>query len=113
MRMPIAMIHLDVDGGDRRALHHGRQRRRPAVSPASSTSTRTCARSGRSAPCQRRGRKGLIGVSAMSDALIGMIGPWAERLYAVEPAGVATSTPSATSSGSRTSPSISRRKRAA
>ncbi len=36
--------------------------------------------SGRSAPRQRRGRNGLIGVSASSGALIGMIGPWAERL---------------------------------
>ena len=29
---------------------------------------------------QRRGRNGLIGVSAISDALIGMIGPCTERL---------------------------------
>jgi len=36
--------------------------------------------SGNSAPRQRRGRNGLIGVSAISCALIGMIGPWAERL---------------------------------
>ena len=65
----------------------------------------TRARSGSSAPRQRRGRNGLIGVSASSEALIGMIGPCAERLYAVEPAGVATSTPSAISSGSRSLPS--------
>ena len=36
--------------------------------------------SGSSAPRQRRGRNGLIGVSASSGALIGMIGPCAERL---------------------------------
>ena len=49
----------------------------------------TLARSGNSAPRQRRGRNGLIGVSAKSGAPIGMIGPCAERLYAVDPAGVA------------------------
>src|SRR2546426_517162 len=38
----------------------------------SSTSTRTRAPSGRSAPRQRRGRNGLIGVSAISGALIGV-----------------------------------------
>src|SRR5215813_8407252 len=39
----------------------------------SSTSTRTRALSGRSAPRQRRGRNGLIGVSAISGALNGKI----------------------------------------
>ena len=47
---------------------------------ASRTSMETTARSGSSAPRQRRGRNGLIGVSASSAAPIGMIGPWAERL---------------------------------
>ena len=46
----------------------------------SSTSMVTRALSGSSAPRQRRGRNGLIGVSANSGALIGMIGPCAERL---------------------------------
>ena len=41
---------------------------------------RDLARSGSSAPRQRRGRNGLIGVSASSGALIGMIGPCADRL---------------------------------
>ena len=40
----------------------------------------TRARSGSSAPRQRRGRNGLIGVSANSGASIGMIGPCTERL---------------------------------
>ena len=40
----------------------------------------TRALSGSSAPRQRRGRNGLIGVTASSEALIGMIGPCAERL---------------------------------
>ena len=71
----------------------------------SSTSTLIFALWDSSAPRQRRGRNGLIGVSASSCALIGRIGPCAERLYAVEPAGVATSTPSQTSSSSRTVPS--------
>ena len=48
-----------------------------------------CTLFGSSAPRQRRGRNGLIGVSASSGALMGRIGPWADRLYAVEPAGVA------------------------
>ena len=62
---------------------------------ASMISIVTFALFGSSAPRQRRGRKGLIGVSASNGALIGMIGPCADKLYAVEPAGVATRTPSA------------------
>ena len=42
---------------------------------ASSTSKRIFALLGSSAPRQRRGRNGLIGVSASSGALIGRIGP--------------------------------------
>ncbi len=68
----------------------------------SSTRKRIVLRSGSSAPRQRRGRKGLIGVSARSLESSGRIGPLAERLYAVDPAGVATSTPSQTSSLIRT-----------
>ena len=40
----------------------------------------TLALSGNNAPRQRRGRNGLIGVSAINEALIGMIGPCADRL---------------------------------
>ena len=47
---------------------------------ASKTSTVTLALSGSSAPRQRRGRNGLIGVNASSGALIGMIGPCTDRL---------------------------------
>ena len=61
----------------------------------------------KSAPRHRRGRKALIGVRARMFEPRGMIGPWAERLYAVEPAGVATMMPSQTSSGRRLTPSIS------
>ena len=46
----------------------------------SSTSIVTRALSGNSAPRQRRGRNGLIGVSARSGAPIGMIGPWTDKL---------------------------------
>ena len=64
----------------------------------------TCAVSGRSAPRQRRGRNAEIGVSAKRRASSGRIGPLAEKLYAVDPAGVAASTPSAINSGSRSVP---------
>ena len=46
----------------------------------SSTSTEICAALGSRAPRQRRGRNGLIGVSANSGASIGRMGPCAERL---------------------------------
>ena len=46
----------------------------------SSAVTQMRALFGSSAPRQRRGRNGLIGVSASSGALMGRIGPWAERL---------------------------------
>ena len=58
---------------------------------ASNTSILTFAASGRSAPRQRLGRKAEIGVNARSGASRGNMGPLAERLYAVDPAGVATS----------------------
>ncbi len=54
---------------------------------------------GSKAPRQRRGRNALIGVNGSRLAESGTIGPWADRLYAVDPAGVDTSTPSQISSG--------------
>ena len=57
------------------------------------------------APRQRRGRNALIGVSARIFAFIGIIGPCAERLYAVLPAGVERRTPSQASSLSLSLPS--------
>ena len=48
----------------------------------------------------------LIGVSGNRFADSGTIGPCADRLYAVEPAGVEISTPSHDNSASRTRPSI-------
>ena len=107
------MVHADID--PLHAAHlvvvgDGRDR---ALGGARSISIVTWALSGNSAPRQRRGRNGLIGVSASSGAPIGMIGPWTERLYAVEPAGVATRMPSATSSASRSLPSTRMRSRAA
>ena len=74
-----AVIHLDADRADRPhfvVVGDGGNR----AFSGSSTSTRTRAVSGRSAPRHRRGRNGLIGVSAISGAVIGMIGPWTERL---------------------------------
>src|SRR3954465_7079436 len=61
-------------------------------------SKRTVALLESNAPRQRRGRNGLTGVRAKSGASRGRIGPWAERLYAVDPAGVAIMTPSQFSS---------------
>ena len=46
----------------------------------SSTSKRILAPLGSSAPRQRLGRNGLIGVSVSNGALMGRMGPWAERL---------------------------------
>ena len=46
----------------------------------SNTSIEICTLLGSSAPRQRRGRNGLIGVTARSGALIGRIGPCADRL---------------------------------
>src|SRR6185437_3135595 len=69
------------------------------------TSNRTLALLGSKAPRQRRGRNALIGVRGNRLADSGTIGPWADRLYAVEPAGVEISTPSQESSASRTRPS--------
>src|SRR6266702_1921513 len=51
----------------------------------SSTSMTTKAVFGSRAPRQRRGRNAQIGVSASSAALIGRIGPCAERLYGMDP----------------------------
>src|SRR5882724_982083 len=56
------------------------------------------------APRQRRGRNGLIGVIASTSAPSGRIGPCADRLYAVDPADVQTSTPSHMSSSIFTAP---------
>ena len=64
----------------------------------------TAVSSGKIAPDHRLGRKGLMGVSASIRAWNGRIGPRAERLYAVEPAGVATRIPSQASSGKATRP---------
>ena len=60
---------------------------------------------GSSAPRQRLGLNALIGVSASRSLPSGMIGPAADRLYAVEPAGVATITPSHIISSIRGTPS--------
>src|SRR6185312_8028018 len=70
--------------------------------PGSRMRSVTWVRCGRIAPRQRRGRNGLIGVSASTFASSGRIGPCADRLYAVEPAGVATMMPSQTRLGSLT-----------
>src|SRR5690606_21767344 len=67
----------------------------------SSTSKRTSVSALRMAPRQRRGRNAAIGVSAIVCEPSGRIGPCAEKLYAVLPAGVATITPSQISSSSR------------
>src|SRR5690606_5312039 len=67
----------------------------------SSTSNRTSVSALRIAPRQRRGRNAAIGVSAMVCDPSGRIGPCAEKLYAVLPAGVATITPSQISSSRR------------
>ena len=50
------------------------------------------------APFHLLGLKALIGVRARTFESMGKIGPCAEKLYAVLPAGVATRTPSQTSS---------------
>src|SRR5690606_18175379 len=68
------------------------------------TSSRTTESAGTSAPGQRRGRNAEIGVIGRTFAFSGKIGPPAEELYAVEPTGVETMTPSHTSSSIRTLP---------
>ena len=65
----------------------------------------TSARFDRIAPRHLLGLKGEIGVKASRGASIGRIGPCADKLYADEPAGVAISTPSHTSSFKRALPS--------
>ena len=73
------MVHADVDRAHRAHLVVIGDRRDRAL-VGLSTSMVTLALSGSSAPRQRRGRNGLIGVSASSGALIGMIGPCTDRL---------------------------------
>ncbi len=66
---PRDIAHLDLVGdGGNRPIFRLEDRKQTAVS------------SGRIAPDQRRGRNGLIGVSASILACRGRIGPCAERL---------------------------------
>ena len=76
--------------------------------PGRSTLRTIFIRSGKIAPRQRRGRNGLIGVRANSFCCPEAgSGRWRKGYRAVDPAGVATSTPSHTSSAIRTrSPTV-------
>jgi hypothetical protein len=68
--------HLDADHIAHRGPAVGIRHHRPLL--GSSTSKRTTAVRGSSAPRQRRGRKADIAVSASTSDPIGRIGPWAE-----------------------------------
>ena len=72
-------VERDVDLGDVADFELVGDRATGRLS-GSSTRKRTAVSSGRIAPDQRRGRNGLIGVSASIFAASGRIGPWAQRL---------------------------------
>jgi len=73
----VAAVRLD-DGADEAEAKA--QTPLTAAEVAAEESIVMCALSGSSAPRQRRGRNGLIGVSASRGALIGMIGPCTDKL---------------------------------
>ena len=76
----VAGILGDIDLRPRRGIRRDRPPPRPAACRRRARRIGCARMRGSSAPRQRRGRNGLIGVSASSGASIGRIGPCADRL---------------------------------